>query len=96
MPRLLGKEKCFLPWGSKEEEKNVQEQGQSEEVRGITWGEVDASAEDWEVTVNFLVLGLHQSLFLDANLCVIWQQRRDLKCTNAKAYLKLEDCRQSA
>lgn len=35
--------------------------------------------EDCEITVICLVLSLHQSLFLDPNLCVRWQQKRYLQ-----------------
>ena len=51
--------------------------------------------KDWKITVICLVLCLLQSLFLDPNLCVRWQQKHISKCTNAKANFRLEDCRQS-
>lgn len=35
--------------------------------------------EDWKIAVICLVLCLHQSLFLDPNLCVRWQQKRYLQ-----------------
>lgn len=50
--------------------------GSLRKVRGTTLREAGASAEDWEVINNFLVLGLHQSLFLDTNLCHMAAEKR--------------------
>lgn len=58
----------------------VQGQGQFEAGRGsVGGGRGVPIKEDRKITVIGLILGLHQSLFLDPNLCVIWQEKRYLQ-----------------
>lgn len=73
--------RCFPPCHSRKEDRVGE---------GTTWEEAVASTKVVrKATGHLLVLGLHQSLFLDPNLC---GSRKDIcKYTNAKATLRLEE-----